>query len=46
MKSMTGYRRAELTLPDHTGVVEISSVNKKGFELLLHGPKEWQFFEK
>lgn len=46
MKSMTGYGRAELTLPDHSGVVEISSVNKKGFELLLHGPKEWQFFEK
>jgi uncharacterized protein (TIGR00255 family) len=43
---MTGYGRAELTLPDHSGVVEISSVNKKGFELLLHGPKEWQFFEK
>ena len=46
MKSMTGYGRAELTLPDHSGVVEISSVNKKGFEFLLHGPKEWQFFEK
>ena len=46
MKSMTGYGRAELKLPDHTGVVELSSVNKKGFEFLLHGPKEWQFFEK
>jgi uncharacterized protein (TIGR00255 family) len=46
MKSMTGYGRAELKLPDHSGVVEISSINKKGFEFLLHGPKEWQFFER
>ncbi len=46
MNSMTGYGRAELSLPEHTGVIEISSVNKKGFEFLLHGPKEWQFFEK
>jgi len=46
MNSMTGYGRAEFLLPDHSGVVEISSVNKKGFEFLLHGPKEWQFFEK
>ena len=46
MKSMTGYGRAELILPDHSGVIELSSVNKKGFEFLLHGPKEWQFFEK
>ena len=46
MRSMTGYGRAEFPLPDHTGVIELSSVNKKGFELLLHGPKEWQFFEK
>lgn len=46
MKSMTGYGRAEIQLPNHTGVIEISSVNKKGFEFLLHGPKEWQFFEK
>lgn len=46
MRSMTGYGRAELRLPGHTGVIEISSVNKKGFEFILHGPKEWQFFEK
>ncbi len=46
MKSMTGYGRAELILHDHSGVIELSSVNKKGFEFLLHGPKEWQFFEK
>ena len=46
MKSMTGYGRAELLLPDYSGVIEVSSVNKRGFEFLLHGPKEWQFFEK
>jgi len=46
MKSMTGYGRAEFTLPHHSGVIELSAVNKKGFEFLLHGPKEWQFFEK
>ena len=46
MKSMTGYGRAEITLPGFHGVIELSSVNKKGFEFLLHGPKEWQFFER
>jgi uncharacterized protein (TIGR00255 family) len=43
---MTGYGRAEITLPGFHGVIELSSVNKKGFEFLLHGPKEWQFFER
>ena len=46
MKSMTGYGRAEITLPEFHGVIELSSVNKRGFEFLLHGPKEWQFLEK
>jgi len=46
MKSMTGYGRADITLPGFHGVIELSSVNKRGFEFLLHGPKEWQFFEK
>ena len=46
MKSMTGYGRAEITLPEFHGVIELSSVNKRGFEFLLHGPKEWQFFER
>ena len=46
MKSMTGYGRADISLPGFHGVVELSSVNKRGFEFLLHGPKEWQFFEK
>ena len=46
MKSMTGYGRADFTLPGFHGVIELSSVNKRGFEFLLHGPKEWQFFEK
>ncbi|MDG1131152.1 MAG: YicC family protein [Opitutales bacterium] len=46
MKSMTGYGRAEITLPGFHGVIELSSVNKRGFEFLLHGPKEWQFFER
>jgi uncharacterized protein (TIGR00255 family) len=43
---MTGYGRADITLPGFHGVIELSSVNKRGFEFLLHGPKEWQFFEK
>ena len=46
MKSMTGYGRADISLPGFHGVIELSSVNKRGFEFLLHGPKEWQFFEK
>ena len=46
MRSMTGYGRADLSLPDFSGVIELSSVNKKGFEFVLHCPKEWQFFEK
>lgn len=46
MKSMTGYGRADITLPGFHGVIELSSVNKRGFEFLLHGPKEWQFLEK
>ena len=46
MKSMTGYGRAEITLPGFHGVIELSSVNKRGFEFLLYGPKEWQFFER
>lgn len=46
MKSMTGYGRADFSLPSHSGVIELSAVNKKGFEFLLNGPKEWQFFEK
>ena len=32
MKSMTGYGRAEITLPGFHGVIELSSVNKKGFD--------------
>jgi uncharacterized protein (TIGR00255 family) len=43
---MTGYGRADITLPGFHGVIELSSVNKRGFEFLLHGPKEWQFLEK
>ena len=46
MKSMTGYGRAEITLPGFHCVIELSSVNKRGFEFLLHGPKEWQFFKR
>ena len=46
MRSMTGYGQAVLSLPDFSGVIELSSVNKKGFEFVLHCPKEWQFFEK
>jgi uncharacterized protein (TIGR00255 family) len=46
MKSMTGYGRAEFELPDHIGVIELSSVNKRGFEFLFQGPREWHGFER
>ena len=46
MKSMTGYGRASLECSGLSGNVEISSINKKGFELIVHLPKEWQMLEK
>ena len=46
MKSMTGYGQATIELADCQVSIEISSVNKKGLELVLQAPKEWQAFER
>ena len=46
MKSMTGYGQATIELADCQVSIEISSVNKKGLELVLQTPKEWQAFER
>jgi uncharacterized protein (TIGR00255 family) len=46
MKSMTGYGRSTLNLPDHTISIEVYSVNKKGLEIVFSAPKEWQAFEQ
>lgn len=46
MRSMTGYGRAQAVMFERSIVFELSSVNKRGFEFLLHAPKEWQFFER
>jgi len=46
MKSMTGYGQATIELAECPLFIELSSLNKKGFELILHCPREWQGFEK
>jgi len=46
MKSMTGYGQATIELAERPLFIELSSLNKKGFELILHCPREWQGFEK
>ena len=45
MKSMTGFGRAQKELSNDLITLEISSVNKKNFEVVLSGPREWQSFE-
>jgi uncharacterized protein (TIGR00255 family) len=45
MKSMTGFGRAEAVSPSGTAVVEISSVNKKGLEIVVSLPRDGQFLE-
>ena len=42
MKSMTGYGQGSLETLEFCGSLEISSVNKRGFELVFHLPREWQ----
>jgi len=46
MKSMTGYGQATIELAECPLFIELSSLNKKGFALILHCPREWQGFEK
>ena len=46
MKSMTGYGQATIELAECQVSIEISSINKKGFEFVLQSPKEWQSIER
>ena len=45
MNSMTGYGRATATLGTQTLTVQINSVNRRGLDLTLNLPEEWQAFE-
>jgi uncharacterized protein (TIGR00255 family) len=45
MNSMTGYGRATATLGNQTLTVQINSVNRRGLDLSLSLPDEWQAFE-
>ena len=42
---MTGFGRGSADLGTHTAQFEISSVNKRGLEIYLNLPKEWQDLE-
>jgi uncharacterized protein (TIGR00255 family) len=46
MNSMTGYGQATIELAECPLFIEVFSVNKKGFELILQCPREWQGFER
>jgi uncharacterized protein (TIGR00255 family) len=45
MNSMTGYGRATASLGNLTLTVQINSVNRRGLDLTLKLPDEWQTFE-
>lgn len=45
MNSMTGYGRATATLGAQTLTVQVNSVNRRGLDLSLALPDEWQPFE-
>jgi len=45
MNSMTGYGRATATLGAQTLTVQVNSVNRRGLDLTLALPDEWQGFE-
>ncbi|WP_438483129.1 YicC/YloC family endoribonuclease [Oleiharenicola lentus] len=45
MNSMTGYGRATATLGAQTLTVQVNSVNRRGLDLTLALPDEWQPFE-
>ena len=45
MNSMTGYGRATAALGELTLTVQVNSVNRRGLDLSLSLPGEWQAFE-
>jgi uncharacterized protein (TIGR00255 family) len=45
MNSMTGYGRATATLGNQTLTVQVNSVNRRGLDLSLSLPDEWQACE-
>lgn len=45
MNSMTGYGRATAALGNQTLTVQVNSVNRRGLDLSLSLPDEWQAFE-
>ncbi len=45
MNSMTGYGRATATLGTQTLTVQVNSVNRRGLDLSMSLPDEWQPFE-
>lgn len=45
MNSMTGYGRATAALGTLTLTVQVNSVNRKGLDLTMKLPEEWQPFE-
>ncbi|HVZ64318.1 MAG TPA: YicC/YloC family endoribonuclease [Lacunisphaera sp.] len=45
MNSMTGYGRATAHLGSQTVTVQVSSVNRRGLDLTMKLPDEWQGFE-
>jgi len=42
---MTGYGRATVTLGDQSVVVQVSSVNRKGLDLTMKLPADWEILE-
>jgi uncharacterized protein (TIGR00255 family) len=45
MNSMTGYGRATAALGSQTLTVQVNSVNRRGLDLSMKLPDEWQAFE-
>jgi uncharacterized protein (TIGR00255 family) len=45
MRSMTGCGTARSTIPEGDIAVEITGVNRKGLEINVHLPKDWQSLE-
>ncbi|MCI0184177.1 hypothetical protein MM817_02472 [Acidibacillus sp. S0AB] len=44
--SMTGYGRAEMTLPEHKLLVEMRAVNHRFAEVIVRMPREWMGMEE
>ena len=45
MRSMTGFGRTQFNFQTSVITIEVTSINKRNFEVLLHGPREWHSFE-